>query len=84
VVFIESICTTAELIESNIHQTVSRSPEYSGMSTEEAMAEFSRRNKHYMSIYETVQESEDVSFLKVKVLGSLTRLRCSHLRLVLL
>ena len=32
---------------------------------EEAMADFSKKNQHYMSIYESVQETEGVPFLKV-------------------
>lgn len=36
------------------------------MSEEEATADFNRKNAHYMAIYETVQESEDFSFLKVR------------------
>lgn len=35
------------------------------MSEQEATADFERKNAHYMAIYETVQESEDFSFLKV-------------------
>lgn len=36
------------------------------MSEQEATADFERKNAHYMAIYETVQESEDFSFLKVR------------------
>jgi 6-phosphofructo-2-kinase / fructose-2,6-biphosphatase 4 len=64
--FIESICTDPEIIESNIHQTVIRAPEYKGMSNDEALTDFRRRHQHYMSIYESINEGEGVPFLKVQ------------------
>lgn len=64
VIFIESICTIPEIIASNVHQTILRSPEYRDLSDAEAMADFERKNQHYLSIYETLEEEEDVPFLK--------------------
>ena len=69
VIFIESICTSPEIFESNIHQTILRSPEYRDMSQEEAMNDFKCKNQHYMSIYETVQESEDFPYIKLVDVG---------------
>lgn len=65
VIFIESICTVPEIVASNIHQTILRSPEYSDLSEAEAMANFERKNQHYLSIYETLDEDEGVPFLKL-------------------
>ncbi len=65
VIFIESICTIPEIIQTNVHQTILRSPEYADMSEAEAMADFERKNQHYLSIYETLEEAEDVPFLKL-------------------
>jgi len=65
IIFIESICTVPEIIATNVHQTILRSPEYSDLSEAEAMADFERKNQHYLSIYETLEEGEEVPFLKL-------------------
>lgn len=47
-------------------QSPNKPTQYRDMSEQEATADFERKNAHYMAIYETVQESEDFSFLKVR------------------
>ena len=65
VIFIESICVDNELLQNNIHQTTLRSPDFKGMTRDEAIIEFEQRYRHYMSIYESIAEEEDISFMKI-------------------
>lgn len=67
VVFVESICTEASIVESNISETKLRSPDYVGAGSDVAMSDFRARIAHYESAYETVRD--DVSYIKVINVG---------------
>jgi len=67
VVFIESICTEASIVESNIRDTKLRSPDYVGSTAEAAISDFRARIAHYESAYEPVED--DVSYIKVVNVG---------------
>ena len=68
VVFIESICDDPAIIEANIRDTKSRSPDYAGIGADEAIADFRMRIAHYARAYETLEESEG-SFVKTIDVG---------------
>lgn len=68
VVFIESICEDEEVIASNIRQTKLHMPDYAGMDSEQAVADFCARIAEYEKVYETVREDEG-SFVKLIDVG---------------
>jgi broad specificity phosphatase PhoE/predicted kinase len=66
-VFVESICTEASIVESNIRETKLRSPDYVGAAADAAVSDFRARIAHYESAYEPVRD--DVSYIKVVNVG---------------
>jgi broad specificity phosphatase PhoE/predicted kinase len=68
VVFVESTCTDATIVEGNIRATKARSPDYEGVPEEEAVRDFRQRIAHYESAYEEVGEDEG-SFVKIIDVG---------------
>jgi broad specificity phosphatase PhoE/predicted kinase len=68
VVFVESTCTDAAIVESNIRATKARSPDYEGVPEEEAVRDFRQRIAHYERAYEDVGEDEG-PFVKIIDVG---------------
>jgi broad specificity phosphatase PhoE/predicted kinase len=68
VVFVESICTDASIVESNIRATKARSPDYEGVPEEEAVRDFRLRIAHYERAYEEVGEDEG-AFVRIIDVG---------------
>ncbi len=62
--FIESMCEDQNVIRENIRQTKLNSPDYIGISEEEATRDFQSRIAHYISAYETL-EDEQVPWIKI-------------------
>lgn len=62
--FIESVCQDQTIIDENIRQTKLNSPDYIGVSKEEAARDFQARIAHYLSAYETLDE-EHVPWIKI-------------------
>ena len=58
VAFLESLCTDTDLVEANIRDHKINSPDYEHATTEQAIADFRARIKHYHSVYETLEEEE--------------------------
>ncbi|DBA00170.1 TPA: hypothetical protein N0F65_007795 [Lagenidium giganteum] len=65
VVFIESICTNEAVINANIAQKVSSSPDYKNVDETEAIADLKQRMKNYESAYEALQDDEEISYIKL-------------------
>jgi len=65
VVFVESICTSEAVINANIHQKVTSSPDYRHMKEEEAIADLKQRMKNYEAAYEALEDAENVSYIKL-------------------
>ncbi|KAK3876254.1 hypothetical protein Pcinc_018941 [Petrolisthes cinctipes] len=65
--YVESICDDPSIIESNIREVKVSSPDYSGMTSEDALNDFLQRIEHYMDMYQPLdEEAEDhLSFMKV-------------------
>ena len=63
ILFIESVCTKEELQEANIKMAQMKMPDYEGIGTEEAIADFRARIKQYESAYETM-DNEALSWVK--------------------
>jgi broad specificity phosphatase PhoE len=76
-VFLESICTDDQIIESNIRQTKLRSPDYLGVAPEEAVRDFSARIEHYKRCYETLDDP-DLSFIRLTDVGR--HVEAQHIR----
>lgn len=64
VLFVESLCFDRTIVETNVRETKLMSPDYVGVSTEEALRDFRERIAHYERAYEPVDDSEQ-SFVKV-------------------
>ena len=69
VVFVESICEAANILEENMRSKVENSPDFIGMSKEQALLELRQRIANYESAYETVSNIR-VSFIKLFDLSS--------------
>lgn len=68
--FIESICESAELIASSINEMKLNSEDYAGQTMEEAAEDYNNRILHYQSVYQQMDsELEDVPFIKVIDVG---------------
>lgn len=76
VVFVESYCDDKELLEENYRYKVTNSPDYVGMSEEEAMEDLRKRVQKYESQYETIT---DDSYSYIKVFNLSTKLLVNHI-----
>ena len=63
--FIESICDDDEVIEKNVKLTKLNNPDYEGQDPEEATQDFMKRIQEYIKIYQTIDESENLPFIKI-------------------
>eukprot|EP01113_Clastostelium_recurvatum_P036685 TRINITY_DN5271_c0_g1_i2.p1 TRINITY_DN5271_c0_g1~~TRINITY_DN5271_c0_g1_i2.p1 ORF type:complete len:513 (-),score=139.61 TRINITY_DN5271_c0_g1_i2:35-1573(-) len=68
VIFIESLCDSAEIIEANIRETKLRSPDYEKMDPEAAVRDFRERIKHYEKAYETIDDDR-LQYIKLLDVG---------------
>ncbi|MCO4744874.1 MAG: 6-phosphofructo-2-kinase/fructose-2,6-bisphosphatase [Proteobacteria bacterium] len=68
VVFIESVCNDAAVVEDNIRSTKLRSPDYAGVEADKAVADFRERIAFYERAYEPVDDAE-LSWVKIVDLG---------------
>jgi broad specificity phosphatase PhoE len=68
VVFIESICNDPAIIDANVRQTKLFSPDYHGVPSDEAVADFRKRIDHYARAYEPLEDREG-SFIKIIDVG---------------
>lgn len=76
VVFVESICDDKELILENYNFKVKNSPDYRGMSREDAIADLEERVKKYEEQYETITD-DSLSYIKIFNLS--TKLLVNHI-----
>ncbi|KAK7075111.1 6-phosphofructo-2-kinase/fructose-2,6-bisphosphatase 2 [Halocaridina rubra] len=65
--YVESICDDPSIIESNIREVKINSPDYRGMTSEEALEDFLQRIDHYLAQYQPLDEEKEdhLSFMKV-------------------
>lgn len=66
ILFLESICTDGELIEKNIHLKL-MGPDYRSMKPKLALEDFRNRLRNYESVYETIDEIEEMENQKYDV-----------------
>lgn len=59
VVFMECICNDPATLQSNMRQKCANSPDYAGMSIEDAMADLARRVAEYEKVYEPIDEARE-------------------------
>jgi 6-phosphofructo-2-kinase len=76
VVFIESICDDQELLDENYRYKVSNSPDFAGMSKEEALQDLRTRVRKYEEQYETIAD-DSLSYMKIFNLS--TKLMVNHI-----
>jgi hypothetical protein len=69
VVFVESICNDKELLAENYQVKISTSPDFEGMSDEEALNDLQARIAKYEARYETVDDDSQ-SYIKIFNLSS--------------
>ena len=55
---VESICDQEKLLEENIRKVKLSTPDYRDVDPEQAVEDFKRRRENYMTVYETLEESE--------------------------
>ena len=66
-IFLESICTSDEIVESNVREVKVHSPDYKGVEANEAIIDFLERIRHYEQIYEPISEESEshLAFIKL-------------------
>ncbi|CAF9929804.1 MAG: hypothetical protein GOMPHAMPRED_005501 [Gomphillus americanus] len=68
--FVESKCDDEDLIMSNIMEVKTTSPDYKGQDPESAAKDFRNRIRNYERVYQTIEEEEDLTFVKIIDVGS--------------
>ena len=65
--FVESICNDDTIIESNIKEVKTASPDYTNFTEDRVLDDFKKRIGHYQEKYQTLDESceSDYSFMKI-------------------
>eukprot|EP00931_Biecheleriopsis_adriatica_P008240 TRINITY_DN109455_c0_g1_i1.p1 TRINITY_DN109455_c0_g1~~TRINITY_DN109455_c0_g1_i1.p1 ORF type:complete len:486 (+),score=90.54 TRINITY_DN109455_c0_g1_i1:65-1522(+) len=69
VIFLEVICQDPEVLDANMQNKVLHSPDFSGMSYSDALADLKTRISKYEAVYETVEDGEG-SYIKLYDLSS--------------
>lgn len=76
IVFLESLCDDQELLEENYRYKISSSPDFAGMTTEEALQDIRNRVVKYEAQYETITD-DSMSYIKIFNLSS--KLMVNHI-----
>ena len=65
--FVESICNDDTIIDSNIKEVKTASPDYTNFTEDRVLDDFKKRIDHYQERYQTLDESceSDYSFMKI-------------------
>ena len=69
VIFLEAICDNQEIIDCNIRESKVLSPEYQGMTEEDASVDYLKRIEIYKKIYQEIPSNSSLSFIKLINLG---------------
>ena len=64
IIFLETICDDARVLEMNMRTKVRSSPDFAGLSEDEALEDLRARVRNYEAVYETVREDEG-AFIKL-------------------
>jgi 6-phosphofructo-2-kinase len=64
-IFIESICNDETVLENNLLQKVLHSPDFQNMELDDALRDLKNRIRSYEDVYETVEDQEELSYIKV-------------------
>lgn len=70
VLFVESLCSDDELIKKNIAEVKTSSPDYTGQDPNKAIADFQQRIKEYEKVYQSIEQSEDLTYVQLIDVGS--------------
>jgi len=65
IIFLESICNDPKVIASNCLQKIQNSPDYSTIPHQEAFLDLQQRISNYESVYETIEDEEELSYIKL-------------------
>jgi len=68
--FLESICNSENIVESNVREVKVHSPDYKGVEADEAITDFLERIKHYEDIYEPISEQDESHFAFIKIFNA--------------
>jgi len=68
--FLESICNSENIVESNVREVKVHSPDYKGVEADEAITDFLERIKHYEDIYEPISEQDEAHFAFIKIFNA--------------
>ncbi|CAL9730011.1 6-phosphofructo-2-kinase 1 [Monosporozyma unispora] len=68
ILFLESICTDDSVVESNIRLKLF-GPDYKGKDPEDSLMDFKQRLQNYLDAYETIEDEEEVQYIKMIDIG---------------
>jgi 6-phosphofructo-2-kinase len=69
-VFLESLCTDPEVLRTNLLQKVKHSPDFKGLEEEAALSDLRARIAKYEAVYEPLEDSEGLPYIKIIDLAS--------------
>eukprot|EP00927_Polykrikos_kofoidii_P017856 TRINITY_DN18196_c0_g1_i5.p1 TRINITY_DN18196_c0_g1~~TRINITY_DN18196_c0_g1_i5.p1 ORF type:complete len:628 (+),score=101.86 TRINITY_DN18196_c0_g1_i5:66-1949(+) len=70
-IFVESVCNDPEVLQTNMWNKVLNSPDFPGMTQEEAFEDFKQRVAKYEAVYETMGKDEvELSYIKLLNMSS--------------
>jgi predicted kinase len=69
VVFVEVICDDPEVVETNMRNKVVNSPDFAGLTMEEALQDLRLRMQKYQDVYETIDD-DSTSYIKLYNMSS--------------
>mmetsp|Transcript_24035 Transcript_24035/g.74106 ORF Transcript_24035/g.74106 Transcript_24035/m.74106 type:complete len:457 (-) Transcript_24035:39-1409(-) len=65
VVFVETICDDPHVLEANMLTKVRNSPDFEGMDEAAALTDLKQRTAHYEAAYESLEDGEGASYIKL-------------------
>lgn len=68
--FLESICSSENIVESNVREVKVHSPDYKGVEADEAISDFLERIRHYEDIYEPISEEQEGHYTFIKIFNA--------------
>lgn len=68
--FLESICNSDNIVESNVREVKVHSPDYKGVEGDVAISDFLERIRHYEDIYEPISEEFEGHFTFIKIFNA--------------
>jgi 6-phosphofructo-2-kinase/fructose-2,6-biphosphatase 2 len=78
VLFVESRCDDESLVLNNVLSVKTSSPDYTGQNPDDAVKDFMERIRNYEKVYQSIDEDEDITYVKLINVGSRVIINAVH------